>query len=174
MEIIVKVPSGSDRVRVLGPAERTLKLLREALGVNVAARDGRVHVTGDRAPVLVARNVLEYLSGAAMRGEEMPSRQRVLDLIAGEADAVGERLGLAIPEPIDQRLQRTGATAHRMSMLQDLESGRALEFEVLAASYAEMRELAGLPTPTLDTVYGLMALRAAAHARQRGGAAPRP
>lgn len=90
MEIIVKVPSGSDRVRVLGPAERTLKLLREALGVNVAARDGRVHVTGDRAPVLVARNVLEYLSGAAMRGEEMPSRQRVLDLIAGEADAVGE------------------------------------------------------------------------------------
>ncbi|MDX2131148.1 MAG: PhoH family protein [Planctomycetota bacterium] len=84
------MPSGSERVRVLGPAERTLKLLREALGVNVSARDGRVHVTGDRAPVLVARNVLEELSSSALRGEEMPTRQRVLDLISGETEAIGD------------------------------------------------------------------------------------
>jgi len=88
-----------------------------------------------------------------------------------EADAVGERLGLSIPVPIEERLRLTGATAHRMSMLQDLERGRPLEFEVLAASHAEMRALAGLPTPTLDTVYGLMALRAAAHDRSRAAQA---
>jgi 2-dehydropantoate 2-reductase len=104
-----------------------------------------------------------------------PEALAVVRRMMEEADAVGERLGLSIPVPIAQRLAHTGATAHRMSMLQDLEAGRALEFDVLAASHAEMRELAGLPTPTLDAVYGLMALRAAAHeGRRRGGGRAAP
>jgi 2-dehydropantoate 2-reductase len=99
-----------------------------------------------------------------------PEALAVVRRMMEEADAVGERLGLSIPVAIAQRLAHTGATAHRMSMLQDLEVGRALELAVLAASLAEMRALSGLPTPTLDAVYGLMALRAAEHERRRGSA----
>jgi 2-dehydropantoate 2-reductase len=45
-------------------------------------------------------------------------------------------------------------------MLQDLERGRPLELGVLFDSIEAMRELAQTPTPTIDTVYALLRLRA--------------
>ena len=50
--------------------------------------------------------------------------------------------------------------AHRMSMLQDWQRGRPLEVDVLTDSVAAMRTLAGIATPTIDEVYGLLRLRA--------------
>ncbi len=81
MEITVRVPSGAERLGVLGTADRNLKILREVLGVHVSARDGTVRVNGDRESVGIARAVLERLSGS---GGEW-SRQQVLDLIADES-----------------------------------------------------------------------------------------
>lgn len=89
MDITVKMPSGAERVRVLGAAERNLKLLREALGVHVTARDGRVQVVGPRSQVLAARGVLEGLASIAERGEAA-TREQVLGLIAEEIGAAGE------------------------------------------------------------------------------------
>ena len=80
MEAIVQVPVGADRVRVLGTGERNLKMIREALGVNIIARDHTVRVTGDRDAVGVARSVLEQLGRHGAR-----PRDEVLDLIAVEA-----------------------------------------------------------------------------------------
>jgi phosphate starvation-inducible protein PhoH and related proteins len=82
VEITVQVPVEADRVAVFGSSERNLKMIREALGVNVTARDGRVVVRGEPRAVAVARSVLERLGagGGAM------SRPAVLDLIA-EASA---------------------------------------------------------------------------------------
>lgn len=87
MEITVKVPPGVDRIRVVGNAERNLKMLREALGVHVAAREGRVQVSGERAQVMAARRVLEALNTMAEREEEPPTRERVLDMIGEEVQA---------------------------------------------------------------------------------------
>lgn len=87
---------------MFGSAERNLKLLREALGVHVTAREGRVHVTGPRVQVLAARGVLEGLTALAERGQS-PTREQVLALIAeelghgeegGEADAWDGRLNV--------------------------------------------------------------------------------
>jgi len=94
VEVTVKVPGGSGRVAVLGPAERNLKLIREALGVSVTARQAQVLLRGDRGPVAAARQVLESLIEAADANEDL-SRTAVLDLISntisarerGEADA---------------------------------------------------------------------------------------
>ncbi|CAG0979343.1 PhoH-like protein [Phycisphaerales bacterium] len=105
MDITIKVPSGPERVRVLGSAERNLKMLREALGVNVSARDGRVHIVGAKQQVLVARHVLENLAVLAEQGGEPPTRQQVLDMIAAEAEAVGENPeGAALGAEWDGRL----------------------------------------------------------------------
>lgn len=82
---MVEVPSGSDRVGALGDGERNLKMLREALGVGVTARDGRVHLRGDRHAVSAARRVLDRLLGAAEE-DRAYSRQEVLNLIAEESD----------------------------------------------------------------------------------------
>ncbi len=105
MEITVKVPAGAERVSVLGSAERNLKMIREGLGVGVIAREGRVHLSGPRGPVVAARRVLERLSEAATL--EPLGRQQVLDLIAEESmhsngDSEDWRVNGDNPEAVEQ------------------------------------------------------------------------
>lgn len=67
-------------------------MIREALGVNIAARDDLITITGQRTHVAAARSVLEQLTRLA-RGSEGLSRREVLDMIsteAGHADALAE------------------------------------------------------------------------------------
>lgn len=85
MEFSIKVPQGPDRVAVLGSGDRNLKIIREALGVRVLAREGTVQVSGESDAVGAARGVLERLALASARAEPL-SRQQVLDLI-GQAVA---------------------------------------------------------------------------------------
>ncbi len=46
---------------MLGLGDRNLKIIRETLGVRVAAREGNVHVSGEAGPVIAAKEVLEHL-----------------------------------------------------------------------------------------------------------------
>jgi phosphate starvation-inducible PhoH-like protein len=93
LEVTVKVPSGPDRVAVVGSSDRNLKLLRDALGVQVLARDSRVVLTGANHAVSAARRVLETLINAAEHDSPL-SRQAVLDLIAEQtAEAANARKG---------------------------------------------------------------------------------
>jgi 2-dehydropantoate 2-reductase len=88
-----------------------------------------------------------------------------------EADAMAARLGVTPTMAVEARMgMALGAGAHRMSMLQDLERGRPLEFDVVRASFEDIRELAGVPTPTLDLVVTLMSLRARTVAEERARA----
>lgn len=89
MEVTIRMPSGSDRVGVLGEGERNLKLLREALGVDVSSRDGVVHVRGERGPVTVAQRVLHRLGAAARQSRPM-NRREVLGCITDEASTVAD------------------------------------------------------------------------------------
>lgn len=97
---------------------------------------------------------------------EMNARPEVLAVVRrmmAEADALAHRVGVErMPISIEQRIEAARhAGDHRMSMLQDLERGRALELDVLVDSIDAMRELVPTPTPTIDTVYALLKLRAA-------------
>lgn len=93
VEATVRFPAGADRLTVVGSSERNLKMIREALGVRVTARDRQVHLSGDRDAVHAARKVLERLGSAAER-EEALTRQQVLDLIADQAsEAFGRGAG---------------------------------------------------------------------------------
>ena len=64
-----------------GSAEQNLKLIREALGVRVAARNGSVKISGDREAVTRAAHLVNQLAAAAERGRPL-TRQQLLDLIA--------------------------------------------------------------------------------------------
>ncbi len=98
MEINIKVPTGAERVAVLGAADRNLKMLRETLGVAVAAREDRVTISGERTPVAIARRVVERLIESA-RDRRPMSRQQVLDLISDEAAHMHDALEGKIPFP---------------------------------------------------------------------------
>lgn len=84
-----------------------------------------------------------------------------------EADALAKQLGIAIGPDPDKRIAMTlSATHHKMSMLQDLDAGRALELDALGESLDAVRELAGMPTPMLDSVLAIARLRALTAARR--------
>ncbi len=75
---------------MLGLGDRNLKIIREALGVKVAARGGVVRISGDRDVVTAARAVLSELGAAAVRDEHL-TRQQVLDMVSREATGVRRR-----------------------------------------------------------------------------------
>lgn len=90
METTVRVPTptpGPHRVGVLGPGERNLKMIREALGVSITARDSTVVLRGNPDAVTVARRVLGRLADAAADQKRSLTRHDVLNLIADESAA---------------------------------------------------------------------------------------
>ena len=83
-----------------------------------------------------------------------------------EADAVADALGGRPPISIDERMAAPlSAPLHKMSMLQDLERGRPLEYEPMLDSFRALRDIARLRTPAIEDVYALLQLRAASAKR---------
>jgi 2-dehydropantoate 2-reductase len=76
-----------------------------------------------------------------------------------EAQAVGEKLGVAFKVSLDQRIAGAESVgAHKTSMLQDVEHGRALELEALVGSVVELGRITGTPTPTIAAIYAATSL----------------
>jgi 2-dehydropantoate 2-reductase len=110
-------------------------------------------------------NPVAVLTGATL--DRLTASSEVVAVVRRmmrEAERIAEALGvLSWPITADERIAAArNAGAHKMSMLQDWERGRELELGVLVDSIAAMRELAGAPTPTIDEVYGFLALKVGA------------
>ena len=58
--------------------------------------------------------------------------------------------------------------AHKTSMLQDVEHGRAIEIQALVGSVAELGRMTDTPTPHIDAVYACTSLLARTLETQRG------
>lgn len=87
LDITIRVPDGIDRTAVFGAAERNLKLIRETLGITVAARDGVLRLSGPREGVDSARLVIERLMESAGR-RRAPGREEVLAMIARAGETI--------------------------------------------------------------------------------------
>lgn len=86
-----------------------------------------------------------------------------------EARTVAERLGASFRISLEQRIAGAEAVgAHKTSMLQDVEHGRALELEALVGSVVELGRITGTPTPTIEAVHALAALLGRTLAAQQG------
>jgi len=110
-------------------------------------------------------NPLAVLTDATLdRLTAQPGVVALVRTLMREAEIVAEALGVqGWPIVIEERIDAArNAGAHKMSMLQDWERGRPLEIGVLLDSVQAMRELAGLATPTIDQIYGLLSLKVAA------------
>jgi len=94
------------------------------------------------------------------------------ELAAGmmrEAQAVGEKLGVEFKVSLDKRIAGAASVgAHKTSMLQDVEHGRALEIEALVGSVVELGRITGTPTPAIDAIYAATRLLGDTLAAQRG------
>ncbi|NDK33500.1 2-dehydropantoate 2-reductase [Rhodovulum sulfidophilum] len=90
-----------------------------------------------------------------------PGTRGVARAMMLEAQAIAEKLGVKFPIDVERRIEGGAAVgAHRTSMLQDLDLGRPMEIDALVGSVQELGRITGTPTPAIDTVLALVALRA--------------
>jgi 2-dehydropantoate 2-reductase len=86
-----------------------------------------------------------------------------------EAQAVGEKLGVAFKISLEQRIAGAEAVgAHKTSMLQDVEAGRALELEALVGSVVELGRITETPTPVISAMYATVSLLQRTLSQQQG------
>jgi 2-dehydropantoate 2-reductase len=97
-----------------------------------------------------------------------PTRALAASMMA-EAQAVGEALGVQFKISLDKRIAGAEAVgAHKTSMLQDVEAGRALELEALVGAVIELGVITGVPTPTIAAIHAATSLLGQTLAAQRG------
>ncbi len=107
----------------------------------------------------VCFNPISVLTGATLdRIVGEPRLRALCKTMMLETRAVHEALGIQIKEEmVERRLAGAGAVkGHKMSMLQDLERGRALEIDALVTVVQELGQRVGVPTPTIDAVLALV------------------
>jgi 2-dehydropantoate 2-reductase len=110
----------------------------------------------------ITMNPISVLTGATMdRILDDPLVEEFCRKIMVEAKDVGEKIGCKIEQSVEDRLAVARTLgAFKTSMLQDVEAGKPLELDALVGAVAEIGDLVGLETPTIDTLLGLTRLRA--------------
>ena len=105
-------------------------------------------------------NPISALTHATLEGIcRDPQGRELAAQMMREAQAVGEKLGVVFKVSLDQRIAGAEAVgAHKTSMLQDVEHGRALELEALVGSVVELGRITGTPTPTIAAIYAAAGL----------------
>jgi 2-dehydropantoate 2-reductase len=87
-----------------------------------------------------------------------PTRALAASMMS-EAQAVAEALGVRFKISLEQRLAGAEAVgAHKTSMLQDVESGRALELQALVGAVLELGRIAGVATHTIAAIHAAASL----------------
>ena len=88
-----------------------------------------------------------------------PASRELAANMMREGQAVAQALGVAFKISLDQRMAGAEAVgAHKTSMLQDVEHGRALELDALVGSVIELGRITGTPTPTIEAIYAAASL----------------
>ena len=102
-------------------------------------------------------NPISVLTGATLDVIATdPGTKDVAAKMMGEAQQIGERLGVKFNISIDKRIDGAAAVgAHRTSMLQDLDKNRAIELDAMLTAVKEMGALVEIETPFIDAVLAL-------------------
>lgn len=104
-----------------------------------------------------------------------PATRALAAAMMTEAQAIGQKLGVEFKVSLDKRIAGAEAVgAHKTSMLQDVEHGRAIELAALVGSVIELGRITGTPTPSIDAVHALAALLSRTLEAQGGRLAVQP
>ena len=104
-----------------------------------------------------------------------PPTRTLAERMMTEGQAVAEALGVKFKITLAQRLAGAEAVgAHKTSMLQDVEHGRALELEALVGAVVELGRITGTPTPHIEAVYAATSLLGQTLTQQNGRLAVQP
>jgi len=94
LELIITLEEETNRAVLFGPSDRYLRMLRDALGIRVTARDSSVYLAGDSSVVGRAAQVIQHMQEMVRHRGPM-SDQEVADLILSTGrpeEAVSDRI----------------------------------------------------------------------------------
>lgn len=88
-----------------------------------------------------------------------PLSRQLAERMMTEAQNVAHELGVTFRVSLEKRIQGAEKVGkHKTSMLQDLEAGKAMEIDALIGAVAELGQLTGTPTPSIDAAFALIKL----------------
>ena len=150
-------PDGSKSARIAGLSQAMIAAgLRAPIRTRIRD-DIWVKLWGN-----VAFNPVSALTGASLKAMcDDPDVRALIRRAMVEAKSVAEALGVTFAIDVDRRIEGAAAVGeHKTSMLQDLERGRPLEIDPMVGAVAELGDLTGIDTPTIDLILGLIRQRA--------------
>ncbi|MEM9252572.1 MAG: PhoH family protein [Planctomycetota bacterium] len=100
MDLTIPLPAGPARLAVTGPADRHLKLIRDALDVVITDRGEALRIAGQDEQVGRAARVLEQLTSAAAARKPIAT-PRVLELITEVSQLDPTPAAAPPPPPVD-------------------------------------------------------------------------
>lgn len=105
-------------------------------------------------------NPISALTHATLEGLcRFPRTRELATAMMREAQTVGEAFGIRFRISIEKRIAGAESIgAHKTSMLQDIEHGRAIEIDALLGSVIELARLVNVSTPHLDAIYAVTKL----------------
>ena len=148
--LILGEPDGSDSGRVRRLAAALERAGLEAPVIADIRNEIWLKVWGN-----LSFNPVSALTRATLAGicGDTQGRELVAQMMR-EAEDVARRLGVVFRISIDKRIDGAARVGeHKTSMLQDVESGRAIEVDALVGSVVEMGRLVDVPTPTISAIY---------------------
>ncbi|MGH7468293.1 MAG: 2-dehydropantoate 2-reductase [Longimicrobiales bacterium] len=90
---------------------------------------------------------------------QFPLTRELCTHMMRECETIANKLGIRFRVSIERRIagaEKVGA--HKTSMLQDIEQGKAIEIEALVGAVVELGRLTQTPTPHIDAVYACASL----------------
>ena len=107
-------------------------------------------------------NPVSALTGATTdRILDDPLVREFISAVMREARAIGEKIGIPIPqEPEDRHAVTLKLGAFKTSMLQDVAARKPVELDALVAVVRDIGRLVQVPTPFTDALLGLARLQA--------------
>ena len=108
----------------------------------------------------VAFNPISALTGATLEDIcRYPLTRELARQMMTETQAIAQNLGIKFGISLEQRINGAeNVGAHKTSMLQDMEAGRATEIDAIVGAVAELGKLTQIPTPYIDAIYASVKL----------------
>lgn len=153
---------------VLGELGGTISARAQAIAAPLTAGGIRMDVTGDIRSAVWSKLLLNLAAGPVsvltQRGGQQnllePAIEAAVERIYAEGEAIARALGCTPRVDVVASLANSRASAHKPSILQDLELGRPMEVATIFDAPLALARLAGVSTPTLDLVVALARTRA--------------
>ena len=165
---VISAPNARNRLilgRPDGQVDNPVFALAEVLrggGLEIELTDRIRDAVWEKLVMNLTGGSLAILTGSAMKSVlTTPAILDAAQRMTHEAAAVAAALGCESGD-VASGLKRLTGSAHKQSILQDLELGRSMEIDTILRAPLELARLAGVATPTLDFVVELAVQRARA------------